>query len=68
MAMKFLLRKLREVQTDLYEKRGINWHISVTIHKAGDNVKTTTHVYLFSFISSMAKVYHLTSQNHNLKK
>ncbi|KAK3093301.1 hypothetical protein FSP39_013873 [Pinctada imbricata] len=47
-AMKFLPRKYREGQTDWFAKRGINWHISVSLHKTGETrYSTTTHVHIF---------------------
>ncbi|KAK3109197.1 hypothetical protein FSP39_025224 [Pinctada imbricata] len=46
-AMKFLPRRFREGQTDWFGKRGINWHIAVTFHKSGDDVKCLTHVHIF---------------------
>ncbi|CAC5391746.1 unnamed protein product [Mytilus coruscus] len=48
LAMKFLPRKFREGQSDWFAKRGINWHISVTLYKKGDELKTITHVHIFS--------------------
>ncbi|VDI41973.1 Hypothetical predicted protein [Mytilus galloprovincialis] len=47
-AMKFLPRKFREGQNDWSAKRGINWHISVTLYKQGEELKTITHVHIFS--------------------
>ncbi|XP_076106707.1 uncharacterized protein LOC143075235 [Mytilus galloprovincialis] len=47
-AMKFLPRKFREGQSDWFGKRGINWHISVTLYKQGEELKTITHVHIFS--------------------
>ncbi|CAC5367570.1 unnamed protein product [Mytilus coruscus] len=47
-AMKFLPRKFREGQSDWFAKRGINWHISVTLYKQGEELKTITHVHIFS--------------------
>ncbi|XP_076084378.1 uncharacterized protein LOC143055120 [Mytilus galloprovincialis] len=47
-AMKFLPRKFREGQSDWFGKRGINWHISVTLYKHGEELKTITHVHIFS--------------------
>ncbi|CAC5394871.1 unnamed protein product [Mytilus coruscus] len=48
-AMKFLPRKFREGQTDWFAKRGINWHISVSLMKgSSDTYQSITHVHLFS--------------------
>ncbi|XP_052098404.1 uncharacterized protein LOC127733128 isoform X2 [Mytilus californianus] len=47
-AMKFLPCKFREGQCDWFAKRGINWHISVTLYKQGEELKTITHVHIFS--------------------
>ncbi|CAC5381520.1 unnamed protein product [Mytilus coruscus] len=46
-AMKFLPRKYREGQTDWFGKRGINWHITVTMLKTEGSVKFLTHVHIF---------------------
>ncbi|XP_076090309.1 uncharacterized protein LOC143062528 [Mytilus galloprovincialis] len=46
-AMKFLPRKFREGQTDWFGKRGINWHITVTMLKSEGSVKFLTHVHIF---------------------
>ncbi|CAC5418300.1 unnamed protein product [Mytilus coruscus] len=49
-AMKFLPRKFREGQTDWFGKRGINWHIAVTMLKTDmteGSVKFLTHVHIF---------------------
>ena len=32
-AMKFLPRKFRESQTDCFAKRGISWHLTVSIRR-----------------------------------
>ena len=47
-AMKFLPRKYREGQTDWYGKRGINWHVAVSFHRRGEEVKSLTHIHLFN--------------------
>lgn len=47
-AMKFLPRKFREGQTDWFGKRGINWHITFTVLKTGDNINHLTHVHIFN--------------------
>ena len=47
-AMKFLPRKFREGQMDWYAKRGINWHVSVSLIKTMDTFQTTTHIHLFT--------------------
>lgn len=43
-AMKFLPRKFREGQTDWFGKRGINWHVAVTLSKRGGAFQTITHI------------------------
>ena len=35
-AMKFLLQKYRETQTDWFGKRGISWHLSVVVRRRAD--------------------------------
>lgn len=47
-AMKFLPRKFREGQTDWFSKRGINWHVAVTLSKRGGAFQTITHIHIFS--------------------
>lgn len=47
-AMKFLPRKFREGQTDWFGKRGINWHVAVTLSKRGGAFQTITHIHIFS--------------------
>ncbi|XP_062597521.1 uncharacterized protein LOC134258946 [Saccostrea cucullata] len=46
-AMKFLPKKYREGQVDWFAKRGMNWHIAVTLLKDGQNFSTLTHVHIF---------------------
>ena len=46
-AMKFLPRKYREGQTDWFEKRGINWHITYTMVRSGRHIRNITHVHIF---------------------
>lgn len=46
-AMKFLPRKFREGQTDWFGKRGINWHVAVTLSKRGGAFQTITHIHIF---------------------
>ncbi|XP_061190254.1 uncharacterized protein LOC133198128 [Saccostrea echinata] len=46
-AMKFLPKKYREGQIDWFAKRGINWHISVSLLKKASSFSTVTHVHLF---------------------
>lgn len=45
-AMKFLLRKFREGQTDWFGKRGINWHIAVCATKNNDSY-VLAHIFIF---------------------
>ncbi|XP_052097185.1 uncharacterized protein LOC127732151 [Mytilus californianus] len=47
-AMKMLPRKYREGQTDWFAKRGMNWHISVSVFKEQGCIKNFTHVHIFS--------------------
>ena len=47
-AMKFLPRKYREGQMDWYAKRGLNWHVSVSLIKMSDSYKTLTHIHIFN--------------------
>jgi hypothetical protein len=47
-AMKMLPRKYREGQTDWFAKRGLNWHISVSVYKQHYTIKNFTHVHIFS--------------------
>ena len=47
-AMKFLPRKYREGQTDWFGKRGLNWHVSVSVQKKDSSISTLTHVHIFS--------------------
>ncbi|CAC5418193.1 unnamed protein product [Mytilus coruscus] len=59
-AMKFLPRKFRKGQTDWFAKRGINWHISVSLMKgSSDTYQSITHVHLFS--STVAQDSSVTS-------
>ncbi|VDI78120.1 Hypothetical predicted protein [Mytilus galloprovincialis] len=59
-AMKFLPRKFREGQTDWFAKRGINWHISVSLMKGpSDTYQSITHVHVFS--STVAQDSSVTS-------
>ena len=48
-AMKFLPRKYRESQNDWFGKRGLPWHITVTIRKAEDDqeLQMITFVHVF---------------------
>ena len=47
-AMKFLPRKFREAQSDLFGKRGISWHITVAIRKTEDGkMQMLTFVHVF---------------------
>ncbi|XP_076082490.1 uncharacterized protein LOC143053572 isoform X1 [Mytilus galloprovincialis] len=59
-AMKFLPRKYREGQVDWFAKRGINWHISVTLLKEGSNFSSLTHVHIFE--SPVSQDASITSQ------
>lgn len=34
-------------QVDWFAKRGINWHIAVTLIKEGSHFSTLTHVHIF---------------------
>lgn len=47
-AMKFLPRRYREGQMDWFAKRGINWHVSVTLLKTAIGFKSQTHIHLFA--------------------
>lgn len=47
-AMKFLPRRYREGQLDWFAKRGINWHVSVSLVKLEHELKTITHVHIFN--------------------
>lgn len=47
-AMKFLPRKFREGQLDWFGKRGINWHISVSLTKLDTKFHTQTHIHIFN--------------------
>lgn len=47
-AMKFLPRKFREGQLDWFGKRGINWHISVSLTKLDTKFHTQTHIHNFN--------------------
>ena len=44
--MKFLPRRYRESQTDLFAKRGLSWHISVVMRKAGGGVQQQGFVHI----------------------
>lgn len=46
-AMKFLPRKYREGMVDWFWKRGINWHIAVSLIKAHDGFQTVSHIHIF---------------------
>ncbi|KAK3086819.1 hypothetical protein FSP39_023960 [Pinctada imbricata] len=46
-AMKFLPRKYREGQVDWFAKRGINWHITVSLLKYQSSFMTMTHIHIF---------------------
>ena len=46
-AMKFLPRRYREGQLDWFAKRGINWHVSVSLIKLEQKLQTMTHLHLF---------------------
>ncbi|XP_063448385.1 uncharacterized protein LOC134727920 [Mytilus trossulus] len=59
-AMKFLPRKYREGQVDWFAKRGINWHIAVTLLKEGSNFSSLTHVHIFE--SPVSQDASITSQ------
>ncbi|XP_076090297.1 uncharacterized protein LOC143062512 [Mytilus galloprovincialis] len=59
-AMKFLPRKYREGQVDWFAKRGINWHIAVTLLKEGSNFSSLTHVHIFE--SPVSQDVSITSQ------
>ncbi|CAC5406365.1 unnamed protein product [Mytilus coruscus] len=41
-------RNQEEKAREWFAKRGINWHISVTLYKQGEELKTITHVHIFS--------------------
>lgn len=45
-AMKFLLQKYRETQSDWFGKRGISWHISVVARKKGGKLQTQAFVHI----------------------
>ncbi|XP_063435730.1 uncharacterized protein LOC134716650 [Mytilus trossulus] len=47
-AMKMLPRKYMEGQTDWFAKRGMNWHIAVSVFKEQGCIKNFTHVHIFS--------------------
>ncbi|CAC5408117.1 unnamed protein product [Mytilus coruscus] len=47
-AMKFLPRRYREGQLDWFAKRGINWHVSVSLIKLQHRMQTLTHLHIFS--------------------
>ncbi|VDI15626.1 Hypothetical predicted protein [Mytilus galloprovincialis] len=47
-AIKMLPRKYREGQTDWFAKRGMNWHIAVSVFKEQGCIKNFTHVHIFS--------------------
>ncbi|CAC5378167.1 unnamed protein product [Mytilus coruscus] len=59
-AMKFLPRKYREGQVDWFAKRGINWHISVSLLKNQSSFSTITHIHVFE--SPTAQDAAVTSQ------
>ncbi|XP_062603058.1 uncharacterized protein LOC134264790 [Saccostrea cucullata] len=46
-AMKFLPRRYREGQQDWFAKRGINWHVSVSLVKLENRLQTLTHLHIF---------------------
>ena len=47
-AMKFLPRKFRESQTDWFAKRGISWHLTVSIRRGNDHkLQMMTFVNVF---------------------
>ena len=47
-AMKYLPRKFRESQTDLFGKRGLPWHITVAMRKGNDGkIEMMIFVHLF---------------------
>ena len=45
-AMKFLPQKYRESQTDWFAKRGISWHIAVTVRKSNGNLQSQSFVHI----------------------
>lgn len=47
-AMKCLPRRYREGQLDWFAKRGINWHVSVSLIKLQHRMQTLTHLHIFS--------------------
>lgn len=46
-AMKFLLKKYRESQNDWFGKRGISWHITVTIRRKDSTMQMLSFVHVF---------------------
>ena len=48
-AMKFMPRKFREPQSDWFAKRGLPWHITVSIRKSeeGEQFESQTFVHVF---------------------
>ncbi|CAC5400064.1 unnamed protein product [Mytilus coruscus] len=59
-AMKFLPRKYQEGQVDWFVKRGINWHIAVSLPKNQSSFSTITHIHVFE--SPTAQDAAVTSQ------
>lgn len=47
-AMKFLPRRYREGQVDWFAKRGINWHVSVSLVKLETKMCSFSHIHIFN--------------------
>ena len=71
-AMKFLPRKYRESQSDWFGKRGISWHISVTVRRHNDQLESQGFVHIIqnctqgssAVVSIMAHVLKTLKKEH----